>query len=75
MISGFVITASAQNRTGLEFAVSRAARLYPAFWAGLIFTIVIAAVWKNRYCELHEFFFNATRLNDYFNINDVDGVY
>jgi len=74
IISGFVITASAHNRTGLEFAISRAARLYPAFWAGLIFTVVVS-LFAGNYYNLTDLLFNASLLNDYFGIDNVDGVY
>ena len=35
MISGFVISLSAESRTARQFVISRVVRLYPAFWAGL----------------------------------------
>jgi len=43
LISGFVILMSSWGRTVREFAASRAARLYPAFWAGAIITTVVTA--------------------------------
>lgn len=44
LISGFVICMSGWGRTVRGFAASRAARLYPAFWAGVIATAVVVAV-------------------------------
>jgi len=44
LISGFVICLSAWGRTVREFAASRVARLYPAFWAGVLATAVVVAV-------------------------------
>lgn len=43
LISGFVILLSSWGRTVREFAASRAARLYPAFWAGVAITTAVAA--------------------------------
>ena len=40
MISGFVIVWSSWNRSALDFTVSRITRLYPSFWASLVFTAV-----------------------------------
>ncbi|WP_249998646.1 acyltransferase [Actinoplanes sp. M2I2] len=44
LISGFVILMSGWGRTVREFAASRAARLYPAFWAAVVITTVVTAV-------------------------------
>src|SRR5690349_14933640 len=41
--SGFVILMSSWGRTVREFAASRAARLYPALWAGVMITTLVAA--------------------------------
>lgn len=38
IISGFVILWSAQGKSAASFAVSRFARLYPAFWAAMLLT-------------------------------------
>ena len=43
LISGFVILMSSWGRTVREFAASRAARLYPALWAGVLITTVVTA--------------------------------
>jgi peptidoglycan/LPS O-acetylase OafA/YrhL len=43
LISGFVILMSSWGRTVREFAASRAARLYPALWAGVMITTLVAA--------------------------------
>src|ERR1044071_4341128 len=39
MISGFVVLMSGWGRTVREFAASRAARLYPAFWVCVLVTM------------------------------------
>ena len=44
MISGFVILWSALGRTAVDFVVSRASRLYPAFWASIAFTALCVIV-------------------------------
>ncbi|MEV7625289.1 acyltransferase [Actinoplanes sp. NPDC089786] len=44
LISGFVIMMSGWGRTVRQFAVSRAARLYPAFWAGVLLTTLVATL-------------------------------
>ncbi|MEU7615774.1 acyltransferase [Micromonospora rifamycinica] len=44
LISGFVILMSSWGRTVREFAASRAARLYPAFWACVLITAVVSTV-------------------------------
>jgi peptidoglycan/LPS O-acetylase OafA/YrhL len=43
LISGFVILMSGWGRTVRDFAASRAARLYPAFWAGVLITTGVTA--------------------------------
>ncbi|MGA5301701.1 acyltransferase family protein [Nucisporomicrobium flavum] len=41
LISGFVIATSGWGRTVRGFAVSRAVRLYPAFWVGVLLTAAV----------------------------------
>ncbi|KIF03135.1 acyltransferase [Streptomyces sp. RSD-27] len=45
LVSGFVICMSAWGRTLGDFAVSRAARLLPAYWAAVAFTSVVLLAW------------------------------
>ncbi|WP_406474264.1 acyltransferase family protein [Streptomyces platensis] len=45
LISGFVICRSVWGRTVGEFAVSRLARLFPAYWAGILLTVVVVKAW------------------------------
>jgi peptidoglycan/LPS O-acetylase OafA/YrhL len=40
MISGFVILASAKNRSFINFSISRALRLYPVYWLSFSLTTV-----------------------------------
>ncbi|MGI5197911.1 acyltransferase family protein [Streptomyces sp. CA-288835] len=48
MISGYVIFFSVQGRTAAEFAVSRAVRLFPAFWAAVLLTSLVALFWGEQ---------------------------
>ncbi len=75
VISGFVIALSAKNRTPLEFAVSRFVRLYPAFWCGMAFTIVVTSYLGGVVFDPVTILANATMLNDYLDIANIDGVY
>lgn len=75
MLSGFVITASAQNRSAIQFALSRVARLYPAFWACLLFTCAIAIYFKGGGIGFEQAVVNSTMLNDYFGVKNIDDVY
>lgn len=75
IISGFVITLSANNRSAIQFGISRFVRLYPALWAGVIFTALIVAVFTGRQYSTSQILANFTLLNDYLGVIDVDGVY
>ena len=75
IISGFVIALSANNRTALQFGVSRFVRLYPALWAGVIFTAIIVVIITGKQYTVSQILANFTLLNDYIGIDDVDGVY
>lgn len=75
MLSGFVIMASAENRSAFAFAISRAQRLYPAFIACLLITALVVWWMKGYLISPVQLFWNATILNDYLKIPNVDGVY
>lgn len=75
MLSGFVITASAQNRSAIQFALSRIARLYPAFWACLLFTCAIVFYLKGGGIGFGQAVLNSTILNDYIGVKNIDDVY
>jgi len=75
MISGFVITASAQNRTALGFAVSRFVRLYPTYWAAIAITLSTIYFLDGQTASIQQILANLSMLNDYFGIGDIDGVY
>lgn len=75
IISGYVIALSANNRTALQFGVSRFVRLYPALWAGIIFTVVIMVVFTGKQYSAAQILANFTLLNEYLGVEDIDGVY
>ncbi|EIK46724.1 Lct55 [Cellvibrio sp. BR] len=75
MISGFVIAASAERRSPLIFMISRAARLYPAFWIGVLFTTTIMFALGASTPSTTDILLNLTMLNDYVGVNNIDGVY
>jgi peptidoglycan/LPS O-acetylase OafA/YrhL len=75
LLSGFVIMISAQNRGAFQFAYSRVLRIYPTFIICLLFTISITYLVSDVNFSLAEVFFNASILNDYLDIPNIDGVY
>ena len=77
VISGFVILASAQNKSASQFAISRFARLYPTYWASLVITsfVVITIGNESPKFGLREWLGNATMFNNYMDIRSIDGVY
>lgn len=75
MISGFVIAASAEQRTPWQFAIARAARLYPAYWAAVLFTSAIVWLLGTNPPSVVQILANLTMLNDYAGIANIDGVY
>lgn len=77
MISGFVILASALNRSAIEFAISRWTRLYPSYWFAVIFTTGVLFIFLGQDFDvtLTDFLANMTLLNDYMGITDIDPVY
>lgn len=77
MISGYVIFFSAKNKTASGFAVSRAVRLYPAFWVAVIFTAVVAQFWGGPKMSVSalQVIANLTMIPNLFGFQFVDGVY
>jgi peptidoglycan/LPS O-acetylase OafA/YrhL len=75
MISGFVIAASAEQRTSLQFVIARAARLYPAYWLAVLFTSAIVWLLGTNPPSAGQILANLTMLNDYAGIANIDGVY
>lgn len=78
VVSGFVIFMSLGNaRSATDFAVSRFARLFPAYWAALLLTATTLATGglPDRALTLLPTLFNLTMLQEFFGIRHVDGVY
>lgn len=77
VISGFVIFASAYNRTALQFAVLRWIRLFPTYWAAMTLTILSIYLYNSDAFNIStsQILANLTMLNNYLNINNIDPVY
>ncbi len=75
IISGYVIALSANNRTAIQFGVSRFVRLYPALWAGVIFTVLTVVIFTDKQYSVSQVLANFTLVNEYFGVEDIDGVY
>jgi peptidoglycan/LPS O-acetylase OafA/YrhL len=85
IISGYVVLMSAQGKTLSQFFVSRAMRLYPAFWVACTFTFIVMRLLGPAYhapgwspmldAPLRGYLFNMTMLHEFFGVNDLDGVY
>ncbi len=77
MISGYVIFFSAKNRSAADFAVSRAVRLYPAYWFAILFTSFFALRWGGDLMAVSpgQIFINFTMVQSYLGVAHVDGVY
>ena len=75
IISGYVIALSANNRTPLQFAVSRFVRLYPVLWACVIFTVFSATILTDKRYEVSQILANFTLLNEYLGFENIDDIY
>ncbi|MEJ8801334.1 acyltransferase family protein [Pontibacter sp. H249] len=77
MISGYVIFYSARNRTASQFAVSRAARLYPLFWFAVLITSFFALAWGGPKMAVtpSQVLANLTMMPRFLGYDLVDGVY
>lgn len=77
IISGFVICMSGWGRTVGGFFRSRVTRLFPAYWAAVILTTAVVALWPSVRHPLHvtDVLVNLTMLNHPVKVPAVDGVY
>lgn len=83
IISGFVITMSLDRiRFGYQFVINRFSRLYPTYWACVIFTFIIICINKHFFggdpetpLPISDFFYNLTMFQSYFGVDDLDGPY
>lgn len=74
LISGFVILASAFDRTCGQFAISRIIRLYPTFWVCMTITTITLIV-NNHNVPLLQYAANMTMFQEYIGIKNIDEVY
>ncbi|WP_313752160.1 acyltransferase family protein [Mixta calida] len=77
MISGYVIFFSAKNKSFSRFISTRALRLYPAYWAGLVITSLFIVMVGGHHMpiSLKAFLANLTMLQSFVGIYNIDGVY
>ncbi|MFC7243425.1 acyltransferase family protein [Catellatospora aurea] len=77
LISGFVICLSSWGRGLGEFAASRAVRLFPAYWVGVVLTTAVLAAWPALRGPLPapESLVNLTMLQSGLGVTDQDWSY
>ncbi|WP_278235125.1 acyltransferase [Isoptericola sp. AK164] len=76
VISGFAILWSVQGRTLAQFTGSRVGRLYPAFWACVVLTAVLQALWDDgRHLTAVETVANLTMAPDLLGAEPSQVVY
>jgi peptidoglycan/LPS O-acetylase OafA/YrhL len=77
-ISGFVILMTLRNaRAPLDFAVSRFSRLYPTYWACMLLTAALLALFPlpNHQLSLGQVAGNLLMFHQLFGVEDVNGAY
>jgi peptidoglycan/LPS O-acetylase OafA/YrhL len=75
LISGFVILWSADNRTALEFGVSRFSRLMPSYWVSMTLTCLGLAFLAGATWPAKTLAANSSMLAGFLGIPYIDGVY
>lgn len=77
VISGFVILMTAWGRDVRGFVASRAGRLFPAYWAAVLVTLVLLVLVApgRRDVDLPQAVVNLTMVQRAFGIQDVEAVY
>lgn len=77
IISGFVIFMSAEGASVRSFAVSRAARLYPALWIAAPLTALVAIAFASPYFQVSAstVIVNMSLVPHWFGVEFVDGAY
>lgn len=76
VLSGFVILMTLdRTRTAKDFLVSRAARLYPAFWAAMLFTAGFRVFVGSEHVSAATLLANVTMVPEWFGQPFVEGVY
>lgn len=77
VISGFVILMTAWGKTVTNVVASRVARLFPAYWAGVLLTgVLLLWLWPaGKDVTPGQVLVNLTMLQSLFDVGNVDGVY
>ncbi|NMR20850.1 acyltransferase [Cellulomonas fimi] len=77
VLSGFVILMTAWGRSVANVAASRIARLYPAYWAGVLLTgALLLWIWpEGKNVTPGQVGVNLTMFQSLFEVDHVDGVY
>lgn len=78
MVSGFVIYWTlGRIATPMDFVVSRASRLYPAYWVAILitFTVVHLTELPGREVNVVQAIVNFSMLQEFVQVPSVDGVY
>ena len=77
IISGFVIAMSARGRSGTQFLIARARRLYPAFWICMTFTALFTLEFGGGrfHVSLPQYLANLTMFSTKLRYAYVDEVY
>jgi len=76
VISGFVILMTAYGRPVTAFTASRVARLFPAYWAAIIATVLLQAFWSGgRQPSKLDSLVNLTMLQGAWAAMDVQGAF
>ncbi len=76
VISGFVILMTAWGRSVPSIIGSRVARLYPAYWVGVLLTgALLLLVWEGKQITGGQVLVNLTLLQSLVDVGHVDGVY
>ena len=78
IVSGFVIYMTLERtRSAKDFLISRLTRLYPAYWASLLITLLVVSLLglPGQERTLWEAIANLTMLHEYVGIRHIDGVY
>jgi peptidoglycan/LPS O-acetylase OafA/YrhL len=76
IISGFVIFSTLdRSKTVTDFAVLRFSRLYPAYWATLLFATSVGALVFGNHVWLRGLVANLTMFEEFFGFPGADNVY
>ncbi|MEU2517016.1 acyltransferase family protein [Streptomyces syringium] len=77
MISGFAVCLSAWGRSLGDYAISRASRIYPAYWVAVPLTASVVIIWPQvRHVSGWEVVLvNLTMVQELLEVPSVDGVY